>query len=118
MANMKTAYENEAKFKNYVKVFTCNRIIVILQSILEFPWLRSLRLHKEHVQRLPRIARKARSALSYFVLSENKEARSESQLMIICKRYGEGIHLKEKDSRKGNIRFFVLGGRWKLEDAL
>ena len=25
------------KFKNYVKVFTCNRIIVILQSILEFP---------------------------------------------------------------------------------
>ena len=25
------------KFKNYVNVFTCNRIIVILQSILEFP---------------------------------------------------------------------------------
>ena len=50
------------------------------------------------------------SGSSYFALSENKEARSESELMIICKRYGEEIHLKEKDSRKGTLEFFLRVG--------
>ena len=46
----------------------------------------------------------------YFVLSENEKARSESQLIVICKRHGEGFYLKKERLQKKKIRKIVWVG--------